>query len=848
MLTKINTIIFAGSLFFAGNFANALGTSNQNNMFFVAPKFLSKSYSYSNNSSAFDEPAEIKELDKPDPVAITSAILGGLALGGLITALILTKDNGEQPPTPSEGILIQSSSNYNLLSVVGGSSAKADVANGVINIKNISDQPINGLTFILNQNNVINLDPGNCSQTIPGGATCSANISYQSTDVSGNIQRTPVIVTVKSPEDSDQIVINAISMPVNKFFKPAVDRTDAHSLVDNNLRALIAIHKGNAEILYAGTRYSGIYKSTDQGETWIAVNNGLTILEIYSLLAGKNGDLYAGTNERGLFKSTNNGITWHAVNNTEMEDSDVDSLFESDDGSFILAGTNRGLFKSEDHGGSWALVNINIPALPLPNAAQPPILDIYSFVEANNDNLYAGTDMGLFESIDKGNNWNHVNLATDTIPSVSLNIKSLLKTNNGDLYAATDSEGVYKSSDQGDSWTNIGLKEHQIYSLVELDDGSILAAAERIDQTSMGIYKYINNTTWNLVDNPLAGLKILLLKKIGNILYAVTEDNNVFKSANLGTSWQELNSGLAELPVSAFLETNGGTLYVGTFGGVYKSTDEGANWLPASNGLKVRNVNALIAAQDGDFYAGVFQYPQGGIYKSADLGANWEEKSNGLTQFNVSSLLETADGTALFAGVIGTVDQGETIFKSTDHGENWIAKMTGLPPYLPGQKTPKVYSLLEYIGTTAANSTILFLGTNVGIFKSMDQGESWGDQQLDTQINTFLETSDGKLFAGTGNQVYPDGIWRSDDAGTTWESKNNGLTYLYIRKLLESNDSSTLYAAEDGENPLFASIDQGENWSKIDGSPEYIQSLYETKDSSALYVGAYGLFTEILGP
>ena len=75
----------------------------------------------------------------------------------------------------------------------------------------------------------------------------------------------------------------------------------------------IAICPQNPSTLYAGT-YSGLFKSTDAGLSWNAINNGLSYESIESLAIDplNPATVYAGTPYR-VFKSTNGGMNWSAA-------------------------------------------------------------------------------------------------------------------------------------------------------------------------------------------------------------------------------------------------------------------------------------------------------------------------------------------------------------------------------------------------------------------------------------------------------------------------------------------------------------------------------------------------------
>ena len=83
-----------------------------------------------------------------------------------------------------------------------------------------------------------------------------------------------------------------------------------------DIRAL-AIDPANPATLYAGTTGGGVFKSTDGGGSWAAVNTGLTSVPSYALAIDPTtpATLYAGGTEGGgVFKSTDSGGTWAAAN------------------------------------------------------------------------------------------------------------------------------------------------------------------------------------------------------------------------------------------------------------------------------------------------------------------------------------------------------------------------------------------------------------------------------------------------------------------------------------------------------------------------------------------------------
>ena len=88
----------------------------------------------------------------------------------------------------------------------------------------------------------------------------------------------------------------------------------------------------------------GVYRSTDDGDTWEAVNTGLTDTTITALTVHSDGQLFAGTATGGVFRSTDNAETWAAVNDG-LTNLSVTALTITPDG-IVFVGTEAGLFRS----------------------------------------------------------------------------------------------------------------------------------------------------------------------------------------------------------------------------------------------------------------------------------------------------------------------------------------------------------------------------------------------------------------------------------------------------------------------------------------------------------------------
>jgi hypothetical protein len=148
----------------------------------------------------------------------------------------------------------------------------------------------------------------------------------------------------------------------------------------------LAIDPVSPTTLYAGTLEGGVFKSTNGGGNWSAVNTGLptgTIDEILALTIdpATPTTVYAGTNSGGVFKSTNGGGSWSAVN-TGLPHTGIGALAIDPATPTTLYAGGSGVFKSTNSGDNWSALNICLPHTGVSVLAIDPVTPT---------TLYAGT-------------------------------------------------------------------------------------------------------------------------------------------------------------------------------------------------------------------------------------------------------------------------------------------------------------------------------------------------------------------------------------------------------------------------------------------------------------------------
>ena len=257
------------------------------------------------------------------------------------------------------------------------------------------------------------------------------------------------------------------SAPIGRVHRMVLDSTSIYAAYSNN-----------------GTNLLGAHRSTDNGSSWISMNNGLT-----------GGQLEA------------------------MDFAQVDSG--------IMLGTGQGVWLSTNQGLSWSARNSGLPSVSFRSVRAMAVLgnDVYITIETST-NGYLSTNRGL--------SWvTRAGAAGD----------SRILVHNGAMYTTGYVE-VRKSTNSGTSWTSIsgGLPSFLYGTQVIAVNDTLY-----VSSNSEGIYRTTNDgVSWQPVNNGLTGNALYATAIAGNssILLAGTNFDGVFLSTDRGGSWSAANQGL----------------------------------------------------------------------------------------------------------------------------------------------------------------------------------------------------------------------------------------------------------------------------------------------------------------
>ena len=573
-------------------------------------------------------------------------------------------------------------------------------------------------------------------KSVDGGATWN-NVGLKNSEHIGNI--------VVHPENSDIIYVSAIGPLWNEGGDRGLYKTTDGGL---NWEAILTIdeHTGineihldprDPDVMYAtahqrrrhvftyisGGPQSGIHKSTDGGETWTKITKGLPSVDLGRIgMAISPADpemLYAiveaAQGKGGFYRSTDRGASWHKQGSYSTSGNYYQEIIADPINPNRIYAMDTWMKVSDDGGKTFKNVGEDFKHVDNHSIWIDP---------ANTDHLLVGCDGGIYETYDKGGNWDFkanlpitqfykvavdndypfYNVYGGTQDNFSLGGPSRVITNHGiqnsDWFITHGGDGFESQIDPENP--NIIYAQSQYGVLVRYD---------KLSGEEVGIQpkerKGENGYRWNW-DAPLA----VSHHKSGRLYFAA---NKLFRSDDRGNSWSVLGDDLTaqinrnELEVMGkvwgidAVAKNGSTspygtivafsespidenlLVVGTDDGLIQiSQNGGESWNKISNfsGVPERSyVNAVYASQHNKnvIYAAFNHHKYGDfkpyIMKSENSGATWRLISNNLPERgSVYSIEEDhVNPDLIFCGT----EFGA--FFSPNGGAEWKQLKAGLP-------------------------------------------------------------------------------------------------------------------------------------------------------------------------
>lgn len=314
--------------------------------------------------------------------------------------------------------------------------------------------------------------------------------------------------------------------------------------------------------------------------------------------------------------------------------------------------------------------------------------------------------------------------------------------------------------------------------------------------------------------------------------------------------------------------TNNRIIYAGTAGGgVWKSNDGGATFNPIFDDYcqSIGVVSIDPNDPDNTIYVGTGETwtrnsvsVGDGLYKTVDGGSNWTKLGFDTSERIVDVVVNPTNSKEIYVAVLGALwgdSEERGVFKTVDGGETWdkvlyVDQKTGCADFAMDPTNPTILyaSMWEFRRTGWSFESG---GEKSALYKSIDAGKTWNKIH-----NGFPKGKLGRL----GIAVAPSnstilytvieaeedtkkGLYRSDDAGKSWEQLNNdfGITvrpFYFSRIVVDPKNPDVVV-----KGGLFGSIsrDGGKTFKNLGNMHSDIHDIaFDIHDSNRMYAGTDG--------
>ncbi|GJQ33560.1 MAG: hypothetical protein HBSAPP04_23990 [Ignavibacteriaceae bacterium] len=508
---------------------------------------------------------------------------------------------------------------------------------------------------------------------------------------------------------------------------------------------------------------TGILKTTDAGATWTPVPTGLalTTITFYQFHFTSSTVGYAAGSSGRLVKTTNGGASWDSVGTGVT--TTLNDVWASDDGQTIMLATTAGnVRRTTDGGTTWATVNTGASY-------------IVQKIAVNGTNVLVGgsaassvTQVRL--STDLGATWTLVNTGI-TANSVVWDIDYT----NGAWFVTGNSFDIFKSTDNGTSWTAISVLNptqpwtSAYYAAAFSPTGDSLVAVGGFGLIQSKYGAAATPTAHTFLAKPGTWYDTWSSGPNGTVIAvgAPTVANSSFdqiaRSTNGGTTWALVPFSTTSTATfwSIDMVDNNLGFTSGTNSAIYKTTNGGASWDSlASTGLPVgatfRKID-FVDANTGWVFVSAPSTLTNFIYKTTDGGATWTAQSHGISAASAGQVY----GAHMRDANKGVLLTWEPVpYSTVDGGATWRR-----------DTTKDDFGGFLYDVKMVDDSLGYMVGSSGRVYKTTNGGIMWDTLTVPTRSYTFnsLELINAQtvaIFGSTGTNFI------TYDGGLTWVSKN----------------------------------------------------------------------------
>lgn len=610
----------------------------------------------------------------------------------------------------------------------------------------------------------------------------------------------------------------------------------------------IACSKTNANLYYCTGADGGVWKTTNGGSSWTPVTDQQATTAMGSLAIDPSNEstVYAGTGEanfanhsrpgQGILKSTDAGATWtllgqgtfagRCISRIAINPITPSTVFASVTraGGFPapaaakghpLANGPRGVFKSTDSGVTWTQLSGGLPQLDCTDLVIDPVDP--SVMYAAIGFIFGDASNGIYKSTDSGATWSKLagglpigigRIALAIAPSNHNRLYTLIVNPADSTGGSGSTRGAYRTDNAGSTWTNLNIGSIQsTYGWYLCTVGVSPTDPNLVYMAGLDMYVSGNaGASWSATGVTHTDCHDVRFDASGRVVVAC--DGGLYRRQS--SSWTNLNNGLAIIQYYAGLSThptNANIMLAGAQdNGTLLRTTASRTWDWVGDGdggfTQIDQVNPSIMYLE---YQGA-----GSLFKSTDGGNNFSYiggSISGRDCFECPFLIDPANHNRLLYGT-------ERVWESLNAGSSWHT----LSPDLTGGGSAAIRAL----AIAPSDSHYVYAATNDGrVLRSSDSGATFtlirqnnpGWPRVTREL--FVDPGDARTLYLAGAGYGTTQVWRTRDAGATWETLDAGLPDVPVNVIAVDNRSALprLFAGTDAG--VYTSLDDGNTWTRF---------------------------------
>jgi photosystem II stability/assembly factor-like uncharacterized protein len=623
--------------------------------------------------------------------------------------------------------------------------------------------------------------------------------------------------------------------------------------------ALHSLTQADADpnVLIAGT-FNGIFRSDNSGDSWKQLptsnTSGLIHVESLAIDPRTTKTIYAGTWYLP-YKSTDGGQTWKSIKNGIIDDSDIFAIdIDPRDPNHIIASACSGIYESDNAGDSWTKVQ----GIPSQSRRTRAIVQHPSIAGL----VFAGTTEGFWRSErgGKADSW-----MVTTSRQLEINSIAIHPSRPQTIYIGTNNYGVMVSNDGGKNFlpTNGGYSGRFVNVIMTDRETPNRIYAATINTTTGGGFLFVsadNGETWRPSMRSMPSRLIVYA-----ILQDVTDANVIYLGTNLGV-YRSLDRGVSWTPIWAVTEpvTPPGKSRPGKK--KTPATRSAQNTAVAKPNDTVRKAQQALTAAgynaglpDGlagtqtlnalKKYQSDRHLPVTGKFDNLTLGSLGLSKSDDASDSSaqpviladaVNALVQTVDVDSQRPLFLAATNLG--LYRSLDPAQGW-------------QKLPygsNFDTRTSCISVNPEHPETIFTGTaSSGVLVSRDGGKSWQqvpDVPSEAPVNTIVQDLQrpNYIYVGTKQSFY-----MSRDGGASWSRRGGNLPFGdFTSILINPRNGDEIFvgnAYQTGEigGGVYRTVNAGTTWARIDPKEHRLPSqriwalAFDSRDQNTLFVGSH---------